>query len=83
MCGIAGIIHPHEGVARAAVQRMNEVQAHRGPDDSGTLVLRAGGRALAFGHRRLAIQDLSPAGHQPMVNAATGDVLVYNGELYN
>ncbi|MDP9149032.1 MAG: asparagine synthase (glutamine-hydrolyzing), partial [Myxococcota bacterium] len=83
MCGIAGVVHPIEAVALSATRRMNKVQAHRGPDDVGTHAARIGGRILALGHRRLSIQDTSPAGHQPMVNPATGDVLVYNGEIYN
>ena len=41
------------------------------------------GPACGFGFRRLAILDLSPAGHQPMVNAATGDAIIFNGEIYN
>ncbi len=83
MCGIAGVVHTDEPIALAAVQRMNQAQAHRGPDDLGTQAFRARARSVVLGHRRLSIQDLSLSGHQPMVNAATGDALVYNGELYN
>ncbi len=83
MCGIAGVVHRSEATAVAAVQRMNDAQAHRGPDGEGLRVLRVAGQAVTLGHRRLAIQDLSPAGQQPMENPATGDVIVYNGELYN
>ena len=83
MCGIAGIIHPSQSSALAGVRSMNEAQAHRGPDGDGTWHLRIGDVSLALGHRRLAIQDLSPAGRQPMGNPSTGDVVVYNGELYN
>jgi len=61
---------------------------HRGPDDEGYEELPLGegenGGALAgFGFRRLSILDLSPAGHQPMFNPATGDCLIFNGEIYN
>jgi asparagine synthase (glutamine-hydrolysing) len=55
--------------------------AHRGPDDAGKLVDAAAG--LAIGHNRLSIIDLSPGGHQPMVNAGNGDILSFNGEIYN
>ncbi len=59
---------------------------HRGPDDDGYeqfALGEAGGPTCGFGFRRLAILDLSPLGHQPMVNAATGDALIFNGEVYN
>ena len=60
---------------------MGEALHHRGPDDGGVWVDAAAGIALA--HRRLAIVDLSPAGHQPMVSADGNWVLVYNGEIFN
>jgi asparagine synthase (glutamine-hydrolysing) len=58
---------------------MSASLAHRGPDDEGIWV----GDGLGFGHRRLAIVDLSPAGHQPMVSDDGNLVMVYNGEIYN
>jgi asparagine synthase (glutamine-hydrolysing) len=58
---------------------MLELQQHRGPDDAG--VWSSGG--VALGSRRLAILDLSPAGHQPMSNAKETLWVVYNGEIYN
>ncbi|QHF23275.1 N-acetylglutaminylglutamine amidotransferase [Rathayibacter sp. VKM Ac-2804] len=80
MCGIAGEIR-FDG-ARAdigAVDRMTGCLVHRGPDGDG---LWAAGR-VALGHRRLAIIDLSAAGAQPMVDAALGLTIVFNGCIYN
>jgi asparagine synthase (glutamine-hydrolysing) len=60
---------------------------HRGPDDDGfeliPLAPETNGPAICFGFRRLAILDLSPSGHQPMLNPSTGDWLIFNGEIYN
>jgi asparagine synthase (glutamine-hydrolysing) len=58
-----------------------EKLAHRGPDDQGVWV--DGDAGIALGHRRLAVVDLSPAGHQPMVSASDRYVVVFNGEIYN
>jgi asparagine synthase (glutamine-hydrolysing) len=62
---------------------MLDAQLHRGPDDGGWVVVPVAGSVLGLGNRRLAIQDISPLGHQPMYNQDTGDLLVYNGEIYN
>src|SRR5262249_42552222 len=80
MCGINGIVfleaaRPEPGV----IERMNAALEHRGPDHGG--VLAEG--AIALGHRRLSIIDLSAAGHQPMLSPDGRYVLVYNGEIYN
>ncbi len=84
MCGIAALLGKHKPECAAAmVHTMNDAQAHRGPDDQGAIVLQVGGGIVGLGNRRLAILDLSPHGHQPMHNPDTGDVLVYNGEIYN
>lgn len=83
MCGIAGIIASAEGAVRDGLQRMVCAQRHRGPDDEGVYVDSFGNRILGLGHRRLSILDLSPLGHQPMVHPQTGDVLIFNGEIYN
>ena len=84
MCGIAGIVggYRHERV-RDAIAAMTDAQFHRGPDDGGTEVLEHASGTVALGARRLAILDLTPAGHQPMTDEVTGNVLAYNGEIYN
>ena len=69
MCGIAGFVKPYGLDPELATQigmRMAESIANRGPDDAGVWVDPQSGSTLA--HRRLAIMDLSPAGHQPMVS---------------
>jgi asparagine synthase (glutamine-hydrolysing) len=80
VCGIAGAVNfSGEPVASGLLRRMADVMAHRGPDGEG--YYQDGGVGLA--HRRLAVIDLSPAGHQPMANE-TGDVVItFNGEIYN
>ncbi|MBE5828303.1 MAG: asparagine synthase (glutamine-hydrolyzing) [Butyrivibrio sp.] len=80
MCGIAGLIG-YKGDASAAVSRMNDRMAHRGPDDDGIYIDKD--RKVALGHRRLAIVDLSKNGAQPFVSASGRSVMVYNGEIYN
>ena len=85
MCGIAGIIGRIVEPNRAALGRMSAAMVHRGPDAHGTWqsVPDARGWGVMLAHRRLSILDLSPAGAQPMVDGATGDALVLNGEIYN
>lgn len=83
MCGIAGMLGTDCAFAEQAVRAINVFQAHRGPDDHGLVTLPCGPRSLVLGHRRLSILDLSQAGHQPMQLAATGDWIVFNGEIYN
>ena len=80
MCGICGELR-FDGLApdMAAVARMSDKLARRGPDDSGTY--QSG--PLAFGHRRLSIIDLSTNAHQPMVDAVLQLSLVFNGTIYN
>ena len=84
MCGIAGI-HAYLDVAprvdRGELARMNERMVSRGPDGSG-LWLSEGGRT-GFGHRRLAIIDLSEGGAQPMHTADGRLTITFNGEIYN
>jgi asparagine synthase (glutamine-hydrolysing) len=84
MCGIAGIVGDvSPEICSASLMRMVRAQVHRGPDDQGVSTLPTTYGRVGLGHRRLAILDLSRHGHQPMVNADTGDVIVYNGEIYN
>src|ERR1700730_1195504 len=84
MCGIAAILGatPADQV-EVSLRAMLDAQLHRGPDDSGWVVVPMTRSVLGLGNRRLAIQDVSPLGHQPMRNEDTGDLLVYNGEIYN
>ena len=83
MCGIAGFIGPpgRSDQMEAAARAMADTLRHRGPDDAGVWV--NGETGVAFGHRRLSIVDLSPAGHQPMISGNGRMVLTYNGEVYN
>jgi asparagine synthase (glutamine-hydrolysing) len=84
MCGIAALLGglPPEQI-EASLLAMLEAQVHRGPDDVGSTLISSGNATIGLGNRRLAIQDVSPLGHQPMRNENTGDVLIYNGEIYN
>jgi asparagine synthase (glutamine-hydrolysing) len=95
MCGIAGIFS-RDPQLLARIGAMTRIQAHRGPDGVGYLLLGAdarresdavpppkGGDFLALGHRRLSIIDCSPAGAQPMSSADGHDWISYNGEVYN
>lgn len=80
MCGIAGILNLDRApVSPVVLRRMTDAIAHRGPDGDGTWVEEG----VGFGHRRLAIIDLSPAGHQPMMSGDGRYVMTYNGEVYN
>src|SRR5690242_5758331 len=82
MCGIAGwLFYNRSRYGAAELERMLDAISHRGPDDRGTHIDEDLG--LAIGHNRLSIIDLTPGGHQPMVNSANGDVLTFNGEIYN
>ncbi|MGH7293582.1 MAG: asparagine synthetase B family protein, partial [Polyangiaceae bacterium] len=85
MCGIAGILGRVDDANRAALRRMSDAMLHRGPDAGGVWESPpdARGRGAMLAHRRLAILDLSPAGAQPMVDPVTGQVIVYNGEIFN
>ncbi len=81
MCGILGLIESQQPVDPAAFARMLATLAARGPDGSGTRILRQG--RVALGHRRLAILDLSENAAQPMTNEDGTLWLTFNGEIYN
>jgi len=84
MCGIAGIFNYSQSpnlISDSILKRMTSVIAHRGPDDEGIYI--SPDRMLGFGFRRLAIIDLSPAGHQPMSTPDGSLWIVFNGEIYN
>ena len=82
MCGIYGRIGRRDDPLD---QRATLALAHRGPDDRGLLIDPHGpvDRAVALGHTRLSILDLSDAGHQPMRSADDQVAIAYNGEIYN
>ena len=80
MCGICGVLNfDGSKVSSVLLKKMTDSIAHRGPDGEGWYQ----SKGLGFGHRRLAIVDLSPLGHQPMVSQDNRYALTYNGEIYN
>jgi asparagine synthase (glutamine-hydrolysing) len=82
MCGIVGIYTKDWMACQGQIiQQMTNTLAHRGPDDEGVWLDKDSG--IAFGHRRLAIQDLSKEGHQPMESICGRYIIVFNGEVYN
>src|SRR6202158_3367882 len=86
MCGIVGLLPPKPPSPPAFLEQATASLAHRGPDDSGTVLLKETQPEpleIGLGHRRLAILDLSPLGHQPMQDPVSGNWIVFNGEIYN
>ncbi len=80
MCGIAGILAPeHVRIEPLLLEKMNEVQKHRGPDDKGIYI----DGSIGLGMTRLSIIDLSSNAHQPMSNENNNVWIVFNGEIYN
>ncbi len=79
MCGIYGYI----GTENVNSEKVLAALHRRGPDSQGTWRGSVRSRQIHLLHTRLAILDLSPSGHQPMVDASTGNVIVFNGEIYN
>ena len=80
MCGVTGVLDlTGAPVQRVVLRAMADAIAHRGPDGEGYFCEGP----IGIGHRRLAVIDPSPAGHQPMVTSDGRYVLAYNGEIYN
>lgn len=82
MCGLIAVRGHHREAAMIVARRGLDAIAHRGPDGEG---LHACDRdaVTVFGHRRLSILDLSQAAAQPMICPETGNIIVFNGEIYN
>lgn len=84
MCSIAGMVDLN-GVGIRDIQHklkvMNRLQKHRGPDDSG--LWNNAGDTVGLAHNRLSIIDLTKDGHQPMREPYSGNVICFNGEIYN
>ncbi|MBI4233162.1 MAG: asparagine synthase (glutamine-hydrolyzing) [Chloroflexi bacterium] len=84
MCGICGRIqYGSLDDLGAKIEGMCQSIAHRGPDDQGTWIGQSGDAFVALGNRRLSILDLSPSGHQPMLDPEGDVALAFNGEVYN
>jgi asparagine synthase (glutamine-hydrolysing) len=85
MCGISGFIDNSKSLSDESLhnvsRKMSDTLQNRGPNDSGSWVDSKSG--IAMSHRRLAILDVSSAGHQPMESKSGRYVIVYNGEIYN
>src|SRR4051794_34499392 len=80
MCGLCGVVAFDRPPESETAHRMAALLAHRGPDGAGGYSDAAG---VAFGHRRLAIIDLSDAGIQPLASSDGAVQLLHNGEIYN
>src|SRR5690349_10600796 len=86
MCGIFGIVAHNASVSLELLERATASLAHRGPDDSGTTIIRENVPEpveIGLGNRRLAVLDVTTLGHQPMHDPQTGNWIAYNGEIYN
>jgi asparagine synthase (glutamine-hydrolysing) len=83
MCGIFGIVSRGAPLPADVLPGAARSLAHRGPDDSGAILLKTDSEEIGLAHTRLSIIDLSPLGHQPMHDPITGNWIVFNGEIYN
>lgn len=82
MCGICGYISKRK-IGDDALETMNDMMYHRGPNDSGIYQVEVEDKYFGFAQRRLSIMDLSVLGHQPMFSETNEYVIVFNGEVYN
>jgi asparagine synthase (glutamine-hydrolysing) len=83
MCGICGCIDFNKKVThQQLIASCNSIK-HRGPDDTDTAFFETAQATIGLGHRRLAILDLSPLGHQPMYSDDGQVIIILNGEIYN
>lgn len=83
MCGIYGYLSSKRSIDPRILRSMGDTLRHRGPDDEGEMIGEDGDLCVGFGHQRLSIIDLSPAGRQPMSNEDGSIWITYNGEIYN
>lgn len=86
MCSIVGFIERDKEADVLTIKSMNDVLAHRGPDDMGFDTISMFGnekKNVAVGFNRLSIRDLSKSGHQPMYNYDENIIITFNGEIYN
>jgi asparagine synthase (glutamine-hydrolysing) len=81
MCGIVGYASTKKVNKRHWLDVSSHELSHRGPDDQGLWI--SNNTSVGFAHRRLSIIDLSQSGHQPMIDKKNGNVIVFNGEIYN
>jgi asparagine synthase (glutamine-hydrolysing) len=83
MCGICGFVSWKNDPIESSIRQMTRSIHHRGPDDDGYYFNHLSNVNLGFGFKRLSIIDLSESGHQPMVDSASQNTIVFNGEIYN
>ena len=81
MCGLAGFVATRR--EEESLEAMLDIQAHRGPDDRGRVIVPSGGTLVHLGHNRLAVIDPRPRSRQPFVSPCGNYHLIFNGEIYN
>ena len=81
MCGIVGLAQRRTIMNAPQLEACRDTMSHRGPDDAGLYI--SDDRHVAFAHRRLSVIDLSPGGHQPMLDNVSDAAITFNGEIYN